>query len=152
MVLGVSLTTATTFVTRVEAAKPKKGGRLRIGLTGGATSDVLDPGQILDLYMIHLQFGQLRNGLTEVAANGDLIPELAESWEASADAKTWNFNLRKSVEFHNGKTLTTDDVVASLNHHLGKDATSAAAGILTNSASVKKEGKWGVRVDSMGGC
>ena len=88
--LGISLTAASAILNKVEAATPKKGGRLRVGLTGGATTDVLDPGQILDLYMIHLQFGQLRNGLTEVASDGQLTPELAESWEASsAPLNSW---------------------------------------------------------------
>ena len=105
LALGVSMTAATGLVSRAEAATPKKGGRLRIGLTGGSTSDILDPGQILDLYMLNVQFGQIRNGLTEVAADGSLIPELAESWEASADAKVWTFKIRQGVEFHNGKTL-----------------------------------------------
>jgi len=55
----VSLTAASAFLNKAEAATPEKGRRLRVGLTGGATTDILDPGQILDLYMIHLQFGQL---------------------------------------------------------------------------------------------
>ncbi len=59
LALGVSLTAASAFLNKAEAATPKKGGRLRVGLTGGATTDIPDPGQILDLYMIHLQFGQL---------------------------------------------------------------------------------------------
>ena len=151
LALGVSLTSASLVLNKVEAATPKKGGRLRIGLTGGATTDTLDPGQILDLYMLHLQFGQLRNGLTEVASNGQLIPELAESWDASPDAKTWNFKIRKGVEFHNGKTMTSADVVASLNHHLGEDSKSAAKGILSGIASVKADGKQNVVVELSGG-
>ena len=107
-------------------AAPKQGGRFRQGVTGGATSDVLDPGQILDHYMMNVQFGQLRNNLTEVGPSGDLVPELAESWEASNGAKTWNFKIRQGVEFHNGKSLTSQDVVDSLNHHLGEDSKSAA--------------------------
>ncbi len=140
LALGVSLTTAAGFVDRAMAAAPKKGGRFRIGLTGGATSDTLDPGQILDTYMNHLQFGQLRNCLTEVDPNGNLIPELAESWESSPDAKVWTFKIRKGVEFHNGKTMDSQDVVDSLNHHLGEDSSSAAKGILTGVSSVKADG------------
>ena len=60
--------------------------------------------------------------------DGQLIPELAESYEASADAATWTFKLRKGVEFHNGKTMDADDVIASINHHRGEDSKSAAAG------------------------
>ena len=119
LALGVSLTAASAFMSQAEAAAPKKGGRLRQGVTGGATSDILDPGQILDHYMINVQFGQLRNGLTEVSPTGELIPELAESWDSSSDAKTWTFAIRQGVEFHNGKTLDTQDVVDSIQHHLG---------------------------------
>jgi peptide/nickel transport system substrate-binding protein len=151
LALGVSLTSASVILNKVEAATAKKGGRLRVGLTGGATTDTLDPGQILDLYMLHLQFGQLRNGLTEVAADGSLIPELAESWEASPDAKIWNFRIRSGVEFHNGRTLKPSDVVASLNHHLGEDSKSAAKGILSGIESVKADGKNNVVVSLSGG-
>jgi peptide/nickel transport system substrate-binding protein len=151
LAMGVSLTAASAILNKVEAATPKKGGRLRVGLTGGATTDVLDPGQILDLYMIHLQFGQLRNSLTEVAPDGQLAPELAQSWEASPDAKTWNFKLQQGVEFHNGKSFTSEDVVASLNHHLGEDSKSAAKGILSGIVSVKADGKYGVVVELSGG-
>ena len=151
LAMGVSMTAASAILNRVEAATPKKGGRLRVGLTGGATTDTLDPGQILDLYMIHLQFGQLRNGLTEVAADGKLTPELAEDWEASPDAKVWNFKIRKGVEFHNGRSLTSEDVVASLNHHLGENTKSAAKGIMSGIVDVKADGKHAVTVTLAGG-
>ena len=151
LAMGVSLTAASAILNKVEAATPKKGGRLRVGLTGGATTDVLDPGQILDLYMIHLQFGQLRNSLTEVGPDGQLAAELAESWDASADASTWNFKLRKGVEFHNGKSFTSEDVVASLNHHRGEDTKSAAKSIVSSIESIKADGKHGVVVKLSGG-
>ncbi len=74
--LGLSMTAATSFVNEVQAATPKKGGRIRTALTGGATSDTLDPGQILDLYMLCVQFGQARNNLTEVNA----VASLSVNW------------------------------------------------------------------------
>ncbi len=132
-------------------AAPKQGGRFRQGVTGGATSDVMDPGQILDHYMLNVQFGQLRNNLTEVAPSGELVPELAESWEGSNGAKTWNFKIRQGVEFHNGKSLTAEDVVDSLNHHLGEESKSAAKGQLGAVTSVKADGKYGVVVELSGG-
>ena len=151
LAMGVSLTAASAILNKVEAATPKQGGRLRVGLTGGATTDVLDPGQILDLYMIHLQFGQLRNSLTEVGPDGQLAPELAESWDASADASTWNFKLREGVEFHNGKSFTSEDVVASINHHRGEDTKSAAKSIVSSIESIKADGKYGVVIKLSGG-
>ena len=100
--IGLSAAASNAILTKAaKAATPKKGGRFRMGLTGGATSDDLDPATTLDSYMINVNFGQLRNCLTEIAPDGSLIGELAESWEPSADAATWTFKLRQGVEFHN---------------------------------------------------
>ena len=148
--LGLSTTAATSVFNKAWAA-PKKGGRLRLGITGGATGDVLDPGLILDSYMINVLFGQVCNNLTVVSTTGELIPELAESWEASADAKTWMFKIRKGVEFHNGKTLDSQDVVDSIKHHLTEDSKSAAKAILVGIESVEADGKHGVTVRLKGG-
>jgi peptide/nickel transport system substrate-binding protein len=46
---------------------------------------------------------------------GTFKPGLAESWRVSKDAKTWVFNLRKDVTFHNGERLVAEDVVATFN-------------------------------------
>jgi len=45
---------------------------------------------------------------------GDYQPSLAEAWEVGKDARTWTFNLRSGVRFHNGDTLSARDVVATL--------------------------------------
>ncbi|MDH3473471.1 MAG: ABC transporter substrate-binding protein [Rhodospirillales bacterium] len=142
LAFGATVSLATALASKaVKAAAPKKGGDFRQGLTGGSTSDVLDPAQTLDSYMINVSSGQLRNNLTEIAPDGRLIGELAESWEASDDAVTWTFKLRKGVEFHNGKSLDANDVVASFNHHRGEDTKSAAKGIVDPIADVKADGK-----------
>jgi peptide/nickel transport system substrate-binding protein len=66
------------------------------------------------------------------------LGELAESWEASSDAKTWTFNLRKGVTFHNGKSFGADDVIASLNMHTEEGAKSAAKPIVAAISEMKK--------------
>ncbi|MGI9481983.1 MAG: ABC transporter substrate-binding protein [Hyphomicrobiales bacterium] len=138
---GVTASAALSFFDTAKAATPKKGGDFRQGLTGGATGDVLDPARTLDSFMINVSFGQLRNNLTEISSTGELVPELAESWEASPDASVWTFKLRKGVEFHSGKTFEAADVVASLNHHRGEDTKSAAKGIVKSIKDVKVDGK-----------
>jgi peptide/nickel transport system substrate-binding protein len=138
--LGASAATAELTMSQALAATPKKGGTYMQALTGGATSDSLDPAKILDSYMINVSSGQLRNNLTEIGPDNQLRPELAESWEASADAATWTFKLRKGVEFHNGKSLEAADVVASFQHHMGEATESAAKGIVRQITEVRADG------------
>lgn len=139
--LGASAVLAEGMMGRALAATPQRGGTFKQGLTGGATSDSLDPAKILDSYMINVSSGQLRNNLTEIGPDNQLRPELAESWEASADAATWTFKLRPGVEFHNGKSLEAADVVASFLHHMGENTESAAKGIVRQITEVKADGK-----------
>ena len=87
-----------------KAETPKKGGRYRMGLTGGHTTDNLDPATLSDEWNYNSNW-MYRNCLVEIDHQGNPIPELAESWEASKDAATWTFKLRQGVEFHNGKTM-----------------------------------------------
>jgi peptide/nickel transport system substrate-binding protein len=107
-----------------------RGGKLTAGLGGANTTDSWDGRTHSDLFMIAAAQGTVFDSLTEVAADGSLKGELAESWEASADAKTWTFNLRQGVTFHNGKAFGADDVIASLQMHLGEDSKSAAKPIV----------------------
>jgi peptide/nickel transport system substrate-binding protein len=44
-----------------------------------------------------------------------IVPDLAEHWEVSPDARTFTFHLRPGVKFHNsGNTMTSTDVKWSL--------------------------------------
>ena len=139
--LGVTAALATTMASKaLKAATPKKGGHMRAGIGAGSTSDSLDPANFADTYMIWVGYA-LRNHLTEVAGDGNLIPELCTGWSASDDASQWTFDLRQGVEFHNGKTMDADDVVASFNHHRGEDSTSAAKGVVDPILDIKADGK-----------
>lgn len=137
--LGIAVTAAEGVMTKALAQAPQKGGTYKQGLTGGASSDVMDPAKILDSYMINVS-SQLRNNLTEIGPDGQLRAELATEWEASADAATWTFTLRDGVEFHNGKSLTADDVVESFRHHMGPDSGSAASGLTGQITEVMNDG------------
>jgi len=105
------------------------GGNLRVGKAHGQTTDTLNPGTYENGFTIAISHG-VHGRLTEVAADGSLQPELAESWEASADAAEWRFKIRSGVTFHSGAALTPEDVVASINFHRGEGSTSAAGPIV----------------------
>lgn len=53
-------------------------------------------------------------------------PVLAESCEISDDGLVYTFKLREGVKFHNGKELTAEDVVASMNRWLQASAKAKA--------------------------
>lgn len=119
-------------------AAAKRGGRLRAGLGGANTSDSWDGRTHSDLFMIASAQGAVFDGLTEIQADGTLVGELATDWEASSDAKTWTFNLRQGVTFHNGKAFGADDVIASLQLHVAEGAKSAAKPIVSAITEMKK--------------
>ncbi len=127
----------TPYGTPLRAA-PKRGGTLRVGMAHGSTTDAMDPGTWEADFMI-FQAHTRNNYLTEIAADGSLVPELAESWEASADATQWTFVLRSKVEFHSGHKLSAEDVKASIEHHLGEDSTSAAKPIVEGITDIKAD-------------
>ncbi|SDX87970.1 ABC transporter substrate-binding protein [Citreimonas salinaria] len=127
-------------------AQASRGGRLRVGLNGANSSDSWDSRTHSDLFMIASAQGAVFDSLTEVAADGSLRGELATDWDASADAKTWTFNLRKGVTFHNGKAFGADDVIASLKMHTEEGSKSAAQPIVETIVEMKKTGEHQVQM------
>jgi peptide/nickel transport system substrate-binding protein len=120
-------------------AEPKKGGVFRIGIGHGSTTDGYDPG-LWDQLFVQTFAAARHNHLIEIGADGNLVPEIAESWD-SADGATWVFKIREGVTFHSGKTLTPDDVLASLNHHRGEASTSAVKPYFDPVTDIKVDGQ-----------
>ena len=121
------------------AADPVKGGLLKLGSSGGGSTDSLDPAlaaSAVPLFNNH-SWGDL---LVDIADDGGIEHRLAEEYGASADAKTWTFKIRKGVEFHNGKTLTPEDVVATLKRHSGEESKSGALGVMRSIDTLKIDG------------
>ncbi|MBT4287028.1 MAG: hypothetical protein HOD92_06790 [Deltaproteobacteria bacterium] len=123
--LGLIAVSSQYALSGTSYAASKKGGRLKVALAEGSTTDTLDPQNYVDTFMMSVGFAT-HNTLTEIDSEGELVGDIAESWEATPDAKVWRFKLRKGIEFSNGKTLTVKDVITSINHHRGKDTKSGA--------------------------
>jgi peptide/nickel transport system substrate-binding protein len=66
--------------------------------------------------------GNIFETLYTLNADYEPTPMLAESVDISDDAKTYTFKLREGVKFHNGKEMTSEDVVASMNRWLEKSS------------------------------
>ena len=57
---------------------------------------------------------------------GRVKPQMVESWTVSDDKRLYTFKLRKGLEFHDGKPVTSEDVVASLQRWGKRDAMGSA--------------------------
>src|SRR5437868_5228080 len=54
--------------------------------------------------------------------NNKIQPQMVEKWSVSPDNRLWTFTLRDKLEFHDGKPVTGEDVVASLSRWGKRDA------------------------------
>ena len=130
---------STGLMTGAAYAEPKRGGHFRMGKGHGQTSDTLDPGTWTNGFVIPLGFG-IHGYMTQISTAGSVEPNVAESWEASADASVWRFKLRSGLTFHDGRAVTPADVIASLNHHRGEESTSAAGPLVAQITDMSAEG------------
>ncbi|MDC0948917.1 ABC transporter substrate-binding protein, partial [Gammaproteobacteria bacterium] len=122
---------ATLWSQNVSAQTPERGGKFRVGVHDGNTSDTHDPGNYSSVGSIQLAHTH-RSYLTEITATNDLGPDMANEWSATPDAKTWTFKLAENASFHSGKPFTAKDAIASLNFHRGEESTSAAKSLLAS--------------------
>src|SRR5215467_2054479 len=92
---------------------PKRGGNFRLGVTGGGSKDLFDGQNIItkpDQARLVSAFETLLlfDDNYQLTTNG-----LAESYTQD-NPKQYTIHLRQGVEFQNGKTMTADDVIYSL--------------------------------------
>ncbi|MDX8481954.1 ABC transporter substrate-binding protein [Mesorhizobium sp. VK24D] len=108
------------------------GGTVRVGL--GQPTKAIDPVTVTDPASIGV-LSQVGEYLILDDPKDGLQPKLALSWEADETAKRWTFKLRPGVKFHDGRTVTAKDVVASFERlvdpNSGSSALSAYNGILS---------------------
>lgn len=124
---------------RAFAADPKRGGTLVIGLGGGGTTDSLDPALASNnvTFSVNRQWGET---ILNVTPDKKLEPRLATEFRPNADATEWTFTIRDGVKFHDGSTLTADDVVATFKRHSDEKTKSGAAGVMTGIKEIKADG------------
>lgn len=80
----------------------------------------------------YLFFSNVFEGLYGHDLEGNLVPQLATDYEVSEDGKTWTFNLREGVTFHNGEAFTADDVKFSWTRAIDPDLKNPRASILAS--------------------
>lgn len=138
--MGVSAGLAGALFSKAAlAAEPKKGGVLRAGVTGGESTNSLDPALAASdvPYMINRTWGE---ALVDVDHSGAIEMRIAEEVSSNAVATEWKFKIRAGVEYHGGGTVTAEDVVATLKRHTDENAQSGALGIVQGISEMSAEG------------
>jgi peptide/nickel transport system substrate-binding protein len=117
--------------TTAAAGTPKRGGNFRLAVTGGGAKDIMD-GQSIITKPDQARLMTAFETLLVYDTNYILQPHLAEEVTQNKPDQ-WTIKLKKGIEFSNGKTLTSDDVVYSLqrilNPKLGLFGTSGFASL-----------------------
>src|SRR5438876_726400 len=94
-------------------AASKKGGALKVGLTGGSGSDTLDPHKGLT-YLDTARAQSLYQPLLQLNTRAQTEFVLAEEISPRGSTSQWVIRLRPGITFHDGKPLTADDVIFTL--------------------------------------
>ena len=112
----------------------KAGGKLRVAMQ---IQKMEDPATYSWVEMSN----QTRHTLEHLAMTSpDNVtrPMLAESWEASDDLKTWTFNIRKGVMWHNGEELVADHIKFNVERWTDPNLGSSNVGLSSISALVEE--------------
>ena len=96
-----------------KTGEPVKGGEITVGIAQDL-DDSLDPHQTVAAGTREVLFN-IFEGLVKPNSDGEMIPAVAEKYALSEDGTTYTFTLRDGVKFHNGQTVTAEDVVYSIN-------------------------------------
>ena len=120
IMLGLSL-----FITGCGGEKKEEKINNNIVVSQGSKPKSLDPNMYNEIPALTIT-EQIFNTLLKVDENGNIVPELAESFDCNVI-----FHLRKGVKFHNGDTLTSKDVAFSINRMLDKPASRVMIDAIT---------------------
>jgi peptide/nickel transport system substrate-binding protein len=147
---GVSACTAVPKSTASGTAvvgTPKKGGQLNVVMLSAGQAETVNP----NLAVNQVDFARVQNtfdGLYTVGPDSNPVLHLAQSMTPNADASEWTIKLRSGVEFHNGKTLTADDLVYTIRQWASPNSyqSSFAPAIIDYKSGITKLDNLTVRV------
>ena len=97
----------------------------------------LDPTAEAAAAVDEVVYANVFEGLTRFAADGSIVPGLAESWEISEDGLTYTFHLHSGVTFHDGSEFNADDVKFSLERINAEGSLNAQKQLYADIASVE---------------
>src|SRR5256712_2285018 len=102
------------------AAAPE--GKLTWGVHISLAPTWFDPAETQGLITPFMVLYAVHDAMAKAMPGSTAAPSLAESWQVSPDGRVYDFTLRKGVKFHNGDTLTSEDVKFSFERYKGASA------------------------------
>ncbi len=102
------------------AAAPE--GQLTWGVHISLAPTWFDPAETQGIITPFMVLYAVHDALVKAMPGNPMTPSLAESWQMSPDGRVYDFTLRKGVKFHNGDTLTSEDVKFSFERYRGTAA------------------------------
>src|SRR5262245_58160656 len=102
------------------AAAPE--GQMTWGVHISRAPTWFDPAETLGIITPFMVLYAMHDALAKAMPGNATAPSLAESWQVSPDGRLYSFTLRKGVKFHNGETLTSEDVKFSFERYKGASA------------------------------
>ena len=103
---------------------PRRGGNLKVGLTGGSGTDTLDPHKGLT-YLDTARAQALYQPLLQLNTKAQTEFVLAEEISPHGSTSEWVIRLQPGITFHDGKPLTADDVIFTLRRIITGKLTGA---------------------------
>lgn len=118
--------------TRANAQAPRRGGNLVIATE--AQPPTMDMHFSTTIATRNIAMHMYETLVTRGENNAPLL-ELAAAMDTSADALTYTFRLRQGVKFHNGKVMTSADVLASFQRYQRIGLSRSVLGPVANMAA-----------------
>ena len=116
------------LATAAHAETPSRGGTLTVGLSNDSkTYDPIFSVQYSERYVLYLAF----DTLVKYGPDFSIQPELAESWETSADGKRIVFTLREGVTFQDGTPFDANAVKWNIDQRLDEKVKSPQRQLLS---------------------
>ena len=117
--------------------------------SNGAEPQTLDPHKAEGVPAANI-LRDLYEGLIIEAPNGDLLPGVAENWQADANGMRYTFQLRADAKWSNGDALTAEDFVYSLRRAVDPNTLSRYANILYTIKNAEAVNRGELALDSLG--
>jgi peptide/nickel transport system substrate-binding protein len=114
-VLGLAAAAAMGVDSRAAASD----GRLTIAAHVSLAPTWFDPAETAGIITPFLLLYAMHDGVAKAMPGNSMAPSLAESWSMAADGLSYDFVLRPGVKFHNGETMTAEDVKFSFERYRG---------------------------------